>query len=134
MYNSEACCCSPELFADLLGARLVGVRQIVADGPHCSRFHVDRVLARGVLTVLGACTEWLGEDHLDRSRLGHSGGTDDATSGLVLNWSGLERGELGHLAVFKGTVWPEAAERAVVHRSPPADGQRRLILTLDCLE
>ena len=28
--------------------------------------------------------------------------------------------ESGELAVFKGTAWPGAAERAIVHRSPPS--------------
>lgn len=122
------------LFAELLGADVVGVRQVVAEGPHCPRFHVDQVLARGVLNVTGACTEWIGEADLDRSRLGHAGGPDDRTSGLVLRWDQVERAEPGTLAVFKGTAWPGAAERAIVHRSPPTDGGRRVVLTLDWLE
>ena len=40
----------------------------------------------------------------------------------------------GTLAVFKGTTWPGAADRAVVHRSPPPNGSRRVVLTLDWLE
>ena len=122
------------LFADLLDARVVGVRQVVSDGPHCPRFHVDQVPARGVLNVLGACTEWLDDADVDRSRLGHAGGADDATSGLRREGSVLGRAEHGRLAVFKGTTWPGAGESAVVHRSPPADGTRRLLLTLDWLE
>lgn len=121
-------------FALLVGARLVGVRQVVADGPHCPRFHVDRVAVRGVLTVLGPGTEWLPNGDLDRSRLGHAGGDDDATSGLVRRWDGLERAEPGSLAVFKGTAWPDIGDRAVVHRSPPASGTRRVVLTLDWLD
>ena len=122
------------LFAHLVGARAVGVRQVVADGPHCPRFHVDRVPARGVLNVIGACTEWLDEADVDRSRLGHAGGGDDATSGLIRAGARIERAEAGTLAVFKGTAWPDAAERAVVHRSPPSDGTRRVVLTLDWLD
>ncbi len=122
------------LFAHLLGARVVGVRQIVAEGPHCPRFHVDRVVARGVLTVVGACTEWLAEADIDRSRLGHAGGPDDATSGLVRDGSRLRRIDTGALAVFKGTDWAGAEERAVVHRSPPPNGSRRVLLTLDWLD
>ncbi|MEM7306255.1 MAG: DUF1826 domain-containing protein [Planctomycetota bacterium] len=122
------------VFAHLLDARVVGVRQVVSDGPHCPRFHVDRIPARGVLNVIGACTEWLDEADVDRSRLGHAGGSDDATSGLVREGSQLARAELGTLAVFKGTAWPGATERAVVHRSPQPNGGRRLLLTLDWLE
>lgn len=122
------------LFAHLVGARTVGVRQVVADGPHCPRFHVDRVPMRGVLNVIGACTEWLEDADIDRSRLGHAGGRDDRTSGLVRRWDRLDRAEPGELAVFKGTEWPDADERAVVHRSPPPNGGRRLVLTLDWLE
>ena len=123
-----------EVFAQLVGAELIGVRQVVSDGPHCPRFHVDQVPARGVLNVIGACTEWLTEPDVDRSRLGHAGGGDDASSGLVLRWSGLQRAERGKLAVFKGTAWPGASDQAIVHRSPPADGARRVLLTLDWLE
>lgn len=122
-----------EVFAYLLDARSVGARLVVSDAPHCPRFHVDEVVARGVLTVIGAGTEWLTDEHLDRERLGHAGGPDDATSGLVRDWSRLQRAEPGELAVFKGAAWEGAAERAVVHRSPPADGARRVVLTLDWL-
>lgn len=122
------------VFADLLGAHLVGVRQIVADGPHCPRFHVDRVHVRGVLNVLGSCTEWVRESDLDRSQLGHAGGAEDSASGLVRRWDRLDRAAAGTLTLFKGTAWPGAAEEAVVHRSPPADGGRRLLLTLDWME
>lgn len=122
------------VFAVLLGTRTVGVRQVVADGPHCPRFHVDRVPARGVLNVLGPCTEWASDADVDRSRLGHAGGPDDATSGLLRHGSRLEHAEPGELMVFKGTQWPGAAEQAVVHRSPPPNGSRRVLLTLDWLE
>lgn len=123
-----------EVFASLLEARRVGVRQVVADGPHCPRFHVDQVVARGVLNVVGPSTEWLAEADVDRSRLGHAGGLDDATSGLVRSGAQLHRAELATLAVFKGSAWPGAEERAIVHRSPPADGSRRLVLTLDWMD
>ncbi len=121
-------------FALLFGAEVVGVRQVVSDGPHCPRFHVDRVLARGILNVVGACTEWLSEDGVDRSLLGHAGGTDDSRSGLVGDWDRLARIDSGTLAIFKGSAWPGAEEHAIVHRSPPANGNRRLLLTLDWLK
>lgn len=121
-------------FALLVGARLVGVRQVVADGPHCPRFHVDRVAVRGVLTVLGPGTQWLPNSELDRSRLGHAGGEDDATSGLVKRWDRVQQLEAGSLALFKGTKWPDIGDLAVVHRSPPATGTRRVVLTLDWLD
>ena len=122
------------VFAELLGAHVVGVRQVVADGPHCPRFHVDQVVARGVLNVLGARTEWLDDRDADRTRLGHAGGPDDATSGLVHRWDRLGRAGCGELAVFKGTAYPHASERAIVHRSPPSDGSPRVVLTLDWME
>lgn len=121
------------VFAYLMGAELVGVRQVIADAPHCPRFHVDRVPARGVLNVLGPCTEWLDEADVDRSRLGHAGGDDDQVSGLVRRWDRLQRADPLALAVFKGSAWPGAERRAVVHRSPPPDGERRVLLTLDWL-
>lgn len=124
-----------EIFACLLDAKTVGVRLVVSDGPHCPRFHVDQVVARGVLTVIGAGTEWLDDAHLDRSRLGHAGGPGgDDVSGLVRDWGQVRRAVPGELAVFKGAAWPGAAGRSVVHRSPPADGVRRVVLTLDWLD
>jgi len=122
------------IFAYLLRTRTVGVRLMVSDAPHCPRLHVDRVFARAVLTVVGAGTEWFADESLDRRRLGHAGGSDDATSGVVRDWGHLRTIEPGHLAVFKGTAWPGAEERAIVHRSPPADGDRRVVLTFDWLE
>ena len=121
------------IFGDLLGARGVGVRQIVADEPHCSRFHVDQVAARGVLHVTGPTTEWLINGAADRARLGHRGGTDDMQAGVVRSWSGLRSTPPASLTVFKGAAWPGAEQAAVVHRSPASSGRRRLLVTLDAL-
>lgn len=121
------------LFADLLEASRVGVRLIVSDAPHCPRFHVDQVPGRAVLTVLGAGTEWFEDTDIDRGRLGHAGGPDDAVSGLVGDWNQIQRAAPGTLAVFKGKAWPGAEERSIVHRSPPPDGNRRVLLTFDWL-
>lgn len=122
-----------EVFSYLLDARCVGVRLIVSDAPHCPRFHVDRVVARAVLTVTGPGTEWLDHAYVDRTCLGHAGHAD-ASSGLVRDWDRLEHAGPGELAVFKGAAWEGAEERTIVHRSPPADGNRRVVLTLDWLE
>jgi hypothetical protein len=76
-------------------------------------------------------------------RLAHAGGADDATSGLVCDWAGLERAAPRELAVFRGDAWRDASwrdaswrdasGRAVIHRSPPADGVRRVVITFDWL-
>ena len=121
------------IFGDLLGAGGVGVRQIVADEPHCSRFHVDQVAARGVLHVTGPTTEWLIDGAADRTRLGHRGGTDDMQAGVVRSWSGLRSTPPASLTVFKGAAWPGAEQAAVIHRSPASSGRRRLLVTLDAL-
>ena len=111
------------VFALLVGARVVGVRQVVADGPHCPVF-MDRVAVRGV-DVLGPGTEWLPNSDIERERLGHAGGDDDATSGLVKSWDRLEHAEWGSLAVFKGTVaGMKIGPWCIV---PAADGTRRVV-------
>lgn len=121
-----------EAYALLTGAELLGVRLAVLATDMCPRFHVDRVLARLVVTYAGPGTEVL--EHADRRWLGHAAGDrTDETSGLMRGPA--VRAPTGAGVLMKGEAWPGAEGKGAVHRSPAiaAYGQRRLVLTVEGL-
>ncbi|MFN7697694.1 MAG: DUF1826 domain-containing protein [Deltaproteobacteria bacterium] len=124
------------LFADLSGAREVGLRLAIESRPSCPRFHVDQVALRAVGVWLGPTTEWVDDrDILDRTKLGHgSRGAPDERSGLLRPGAVVQQLAPSMLAFFKGEAWPGMAGRALVHRSPACDGQVRILWTLDALD
>lgn len=124
-----------EVMAALFGAEALGVRLTDATFPPCPRFHVDRVFARGVVTLVGRGSEYLLGHEVDRSKLGHgAGGLPDECSGLISEGSEPRALAAGLLCIFKGEAWPANAGRALVHRSPPADGNPRWVMTIDLLD
>ncbi|MBV6285502.1 DUF1826 domain-containing protein [Pseudomonas aegrilactucae] len=97
-------------YACLLDARRVGLRLQVLDGAMCPRFHVDHVPLRLITTYAGPASEWLA--------------MPDARE--------VQQLASGDVALLKGEKWLGNEGAGLVHRSPQlADGQRRLILTLD---
>lgn len=97
-------------YACLLDARRVGVRLQALDGAMCPRFHVDHVPLRLITTYAGPASEWLA--------------VPDAPQ--------VQQLASGDVALLKGEKWLGNEGAGLVHRSPQlADGQRRLILTLD---
>jgi hypothetical protein len=88
----------------------------------CPLFHVDRVPLRLLCVYLGAGTEWLPEDALDRARLG------TGSNASVRDWSAVQNIGRGHVAVMKGDSFPGNAGRGLVHRSPEACSARPRIL------
>lgn len=73
-----------QVYSDLLGAEEIGLRLCSLYEAMCPRFHVDRVMARMVITYAGAGTEWINSCDVDRSRLGlKAGGLPDEQSGLL---------------------------------------------------
>jgi len=122
-----------EIFADLLGAARVGLRLDTLRHAMCPRFHTDRVLLRLLCTYLGAGTEWLADDAVDRTRLGHrADGMSDAASGAIRG--PVREVPVGAIALLKGDAWPGFDERGCVHRSPSASSDApRLVFTLDVL-
>jgi len=94
----------------LLGARRVGLRLRVLQGPMCPRFHVDHVPVRLLTSYAGPGSEWLKE-------------------GAVDNIQCLQAGEV---AVLKGEKWQGNEGAGLVHRSP-SGRQGRLLLSLDWL-
>lgn len=114
-------------YACLLDAHRVGLRLRVLDQAMCPRFHVDRVPLRLVTTYAGPGSQWLAEGALSRERLGDPAAEPRAEAIRAL--------QAGHVALLKGERWEGNEHSAIVHRSPPvADGERRLLLTLDWLE
>ena len=110
------------------------VRITEATRPPCPRFHVDRIPARAVLTLEGPGSQYLLDADVRREKLGHgSGGLPDESSGLIVPGAHIHSVEEGRLSLFKGEEWPRNAGRALVHRSPPATGRRRWLMTVDLL-
>ncbi len=125
-----------EMFCCLLGLERAGLRLRVLNAAMCPKFHVDRVPCRLVTTYLGAGTEWLQHDAVDRSKLGAASlGQPDLQSGLLKTPCNIERLSCGDVAVLKGETWEGNENAGLVHRSPAvADGTVRLLLTLDVSE
>lgn len=121
-----------EAYVLLTGAEQLGVRLSVLATDMCPRFHVDRVLARLVVSYAGPGTEVL--EHADRRWLGHAAADrTDETSGLMRGPA--IRAPTGAGVLLKGEAWPGAEGRGAVHRSPAiaAHGLRRVVLTVEAL-
>lgn len=102
------------VLCDLVGAERFGVRVARSDAPMCPAFHVDRGLARIVITYSGRGTEWLDEWQ-----------SPEASLRALAPF---------HVALCKGSAFPGPAA-AVRHRSPPMSaGETRIVATLDPLE
>ena len=84
-------------------------------------------------TYLGAGTEWLSHEAVDRSKLGTgSRGLPDHESGLFKAQSDIQQLNSGDVALLKGELWEGNEDAGLVYRSPGvADGDLRLLLTLD---
>jgi hypothetical protein len=122
-----------DMYCCLFGQEKVGLRLSVLDRAMCPKFHVDLVLCRLVTTYLGAGTEWLAHEAVDRSKLGSgSGGKPDHESGLYRDSSDIQQLQGGDVALLKGEAWEGNENAGLVHRSPSLGvGERRLLLTLD---
>lgn len=122
-----------EMFCDLLGVERTGLRFGVLDSAMCPRFHVDRVPCRLVTTYLGAGTEWLQHEAVDRSKLGPvSAGKSDHETGLFRTPRDIQQLSSGSVALLKGELWEGNEDAGLVHRSPTVEaGHVRLLLSLD---
>ncbi len=125
-----------QVYSDLLGAEEIGLRLCSLYEAMCPRFHVDRVMARMVITYAGAGTEWINSCDVDRSRLGlKAGGLPDEQSGLLTRPGAILQMPTYAVGLLKGESWPGNQGHGAVHRSPavPKSGPRRVLLTLDGL-
>ncbi len=122
-----------EMFCYLFDLEGVGIRIKSLAEPMCPRFHVDRVPCRLVSTYYGLSTEWLENECIDRSKLGHGNqGLSDDKSGLISSDNCIQTLESGDVALLKGELWPDNEGQGLVHRSPNAsDKDKRLLLSLD---
>ncbi len=128
------------LIADLTETDSVGIRFTVTQHTTCPRFHVDRVLLRLATSYQGAGSEWLDDNQIDRTKLGHgNGGKPDHESGLMRDHCSIHRLDPFSAGFFKGALWPGHENRAAVHRSPrmPAlatNPTPRVLVTIDPME
>lgn len=114
-------------YACLLGAKRIGLRLRALDKAMCPRFHVDHVPVRLITTYAGPGSQWLKEGKIERRLLGQ------LTAEPAEN-SQIEQINVGEVALLKGEKWQGNEGFGLVHRSPAvAQGERRLILTLDWL-
>lgn len=103
-----------DLFAGIMQAPYLRVRFDVVRGNACRRFHLDAVTARMVCTYRGPGTQYgTARDGADPDPV-HS---VPARSPIIL----------------RGSLWPEAPDAALRHRSPPIEGtgETRLLYVLD---
>ncbi len=118
-----------DAFACLVDAQLIGLRLRLLDQAMCPRWHVDHVPVRLVSSYAGPGSEWLEEGQLPRAYLGGPG-IDHYSRGVSSQILGV-----GDVALLKGERWQGNVGRGLIHRSPAvAEGERRLLLTLDWLK
>ena len=118
-----------DIFTSLFDLDQAGLRITTLDGPMCPRFHVDHVPCRLITTYGGRGTEWLPEEHVDRTRLGHcdlpvtATSSGDAAVESIPPWA---------IALFRGEGWLDGSLGGVVHRSPHVTAaEPRLLVTVD---
>ena len=122
-----------KMFCNQFGIDSVWLRIDSIDKPMCPRFHVDNVKCRLVTTYSGPGTQWLPNESVDRSKLGHGNqGLPDEKSGLILDKMDIEQLDVGHIALLKGEAWRNNNGFGLVHRSPHVEGNyKRLYVTID---
>lgn len=122
-----------DMFACLFGLEHIGLRLASLDTAMCPKFHVDRVPCRLLSSYCGVGTEWLADEHVDRSKLGRgSMGLSDADSGLYSQAKAIQQFKTGEVGLLKGELWEGNEDAGLVHRSPPVEKeQARLLLSLD---
>ena len=111
-------------FACLNGVPAVGLRMSHLREPMCPRFHVDQVPTRLIVTLAGPGTEWLPAEFARRDGAGVPEQRPEPAR--------IRQLADGSLGLFKGSGFEDGWAPGVVHRSPPARGDR-IVMTLDAL-
>ncbi|WP_456295422.1 DUF1826 domain-containing protein [Vibrio sp. AK197] len=118
-----------DMFCCLFGRQEAGLRLTTLSKPMCPNFHVDHIPVRLVTTYLGTATQWLEDDNVKRERLGTGNPSDE-----VFAYTDIQQMQPGDVALLKGSGWEGNEHHGLVHRSPQnRQGERRLLLTLDCI-
>jgi len=121
------------LWSDLFDPARSGLRFRVLDQAMCPRFHIDRVMARLIVSYGESGTEWLPESSLDRGLLGKP--LADPTVDPLARPEAIKRVPPFAIALLKGAAWPGNEARGIAHRSPHIKPpERRALLTLDMLD
>jgi hypothetical protein len=131
--QNTACAFAREinLASDMLGCLLdcpsVGIRIATLHTPMCPRFHVDRVPCRLLFTLIGAGTQWIAHDDVDKALF-----TDRETT-LEPIKAGRSISQLSTRSwvLLKGGAWDDGFA-GVVHRSPRG-AEARLLVSVDPL-
>ena len=115
-----------ELLAAAVGCEEVSVRVERDPGAVCPAFHQDNGLMRLLCTYAGPGTEWLPEEHLDRSQLGLQDRTP-AEANAAIARAEPNRSDPGEVLIAKGARF-DADGAGLVHKSPsPALGPRLFV-------
>jgi hypothetical protein len=102
------------------------VRLDVVSNDGCRLFHVDHLRVRWICTYRGPGTQYVPDAAVDRSRLG------TGTNAAILAPDEVRSLQAGWVAALRGAGFPGAEDRAIVHRSPPAEpAAPRIVLVID---
>lgn len=107
-------------------AERAGVASVkVSLGPvrtdQCRKFHVDHLRMRLVTTYAGPGTEWIANEHVERSVLAHPPSCPcDANQQILRAGGAVRHCEAGDVLLMKGARYG-GAEQGAVHRSPPIE-------------
>ncbi|MGD2119686.1 MAG: DUF1826 domain-containing protein [Chromatiales bacterium] len=114
-----------EILCELLGCQAVGLRVARLRHAMCPGWHLDQTGMRLVCTYQGPGTQWLEQQGIDVSNLGHG------TNG---NRHCIEATP-GEIVLLKGNRWQDNERFGAIHRSPEptADAAVRTLVTLDPL-
>lgn len=114
-------------YACLFSPQRIGLRLRILDKAMCPRFHVDHVPVRLITSYAGCGTQWLAEGVMARRQLGQAS-AEPSDPQLI------QQAAVGQVLLAKGEKWSGNEGAGLIHRSPqPAEGERRLLLTLDWL-
>jgi hypothetical protein len=124
------------LLADMLTCLFdcneVGLRLTATQTAMCPRFHVDNIPVRLITTYLGPGTQWLPNESANPDKLGHAaGGMSDDKSGLYDQDLCIEQMDSFDVALLKGSAWSNDHVPAIHRSCALAEGQWRVVLTLD---
>ncbi|GIX38770.1 MAG: hypothetical protein KatS3mg127_2009 [Silanimonas sp.] len=112
------------LMAAIDGLAPRGLRLEAIDDDGCRRFHADRVAVRLLCTYVGAGTELLPEDAVDRGAMGQG------DNGHVLDVRRIAAVPTGAVLLMRGDLSPHGP--GVLHRSPPNPlGSPRVLVAID---
>jgi len=107
-------------FADIADIKHPRVRLTRIEDEACALFHADTLRFRLLCTYAGPGMQWLKNDNVRRHELGSRGRTlVEATNAIVINQAAIQTVPETHVAIFKGRLFEDEEDNALVHRSSP---------------